>query len=125
MLKNYEDEKSLNTLIEEIKPELLGYINRRVRLFKLDAFEKISISASGLGYILIILLIVAVILFFLLTGMAFFIGELLDSLAAGFGIMALSSLLVLSIVILCRKKIKQSILYSTIRFIRKIEDDEQ
>jgi hypothetical protein len=125
MLNNSENEKSLNTLIEEIKLELLSYINGRVRLFKLDAFEKISISVSGLGYALIILAIVAVILFFLLIGMAFFISELLNSLAAGFGIMALSSLLVLLIVVLCRKKIKQSILCSSIRFIRKIEDDEQ
>jgi hypothetical protein len=125
MLNNSVDEKSLYTLIEEIKLELLSYINRRVRLFKLDTFEKISISASGLGYILIILVIVVIILFFLLIGMAFFIGELLNSLAAGFGIMALSSLFVLLIVVLCRKKIKQSILHSTIRFIRKIEDDEQ
>jgi len=125
MLNNSSEEKSLNTLIEEIKLELLSYINRRVRLFKLDAFEKISISASGLGYGLIILVIVAVILFFLLIGMAFFVGELLKSLAAGFGIMALFSLLVLLIVVLCRKKIKRSLLHTTIKFIRKVEADEQ
>lgn len=125
MLSNSSEEKSLNTLIEEIKLELLSYINRRVRLFKLDAFEKVSISASGLGYGLIILVIVAAILFFLLIGMAFFVGELLNSLAAGFGIMALFSLLVLLIVILCRKKIKRSLLHTTIKFIRKVEADEQ
>jgi hypothetical protein len=124
MLSNSENDKSLNTLIEEIKVELLNYINRRVRLFKLDAFEKVSISASGLGYGLIVLAIVAVIMFFVLIGMAFFIGELLSSLAAGFGIMALFSLLVLLIIVLCRKKIKQSILQATIRFIRKVDTDE-
>ncbi|NDV95551.1 hypothetical protein D0T84_11605 [Dysgonomonas sp. 521] len=125
MLNNSEDEKSLNIIIEEIKLELLSYINRRIRLFKLDAFEKLSISASGLGYGLIILAIVAVILFFVLIGMAFFVGELLNSLAAGFGIMALFSLLVLLVVVLCRGKIKQSILHNTIRFIRKVEADEK
>lgn len=124
MLNNSEEDKDLNTLIEEIKLELLSYINRRVRLFKLDAFEKASISASGLGYVLIVLAIVAVILFFLLIGMAFFIGELLNSLAAGFGIMALFSLFVLLIIVLCRKLIKRWILHTTIKFIRKVEADE-
>ncbi|MDR0825165.1 MAG: hypothetical protein LBN74_08735 [Prevotella sp.] len=124
MLSNQDNNKSLNTLIEEIKVELLSYINRRLRLFKLDAFEKVSISASSLGYGLIVLAIVAVILFFVLIGMAFFIGELLNSQAAGFGIMALFSLLVLLIIVLCRKKIKQSILHATIIFIRKVEADE-
>lgn len=125
MLNNSEEEKGLNVLIEEIKLELLSYMNRRIRLFKLDAFEKLSISASSLGYGLIILAIVAVILFFVLIGMAFFIGEFFNSLAAGFGIMALFSLLVLLIVVLCRKKIKQSILHNTIIFIRKVEADEE
>lgn len=124
MLNNSEEDKSLNTLIEEIKLELLSYIDKRVRLFKLDAFEKLSISASGLGYGLIILATVAVILFFLLIGMAFFIGELLNSLAAGFGIMALFSLFVLLMIVLCRKSIKRLLLHTTIRFIRKVEADE-
>lgn len=73
MLNNSEEEKSLGILIEEIKLDLLSYINRRIRLFKLDTFEKIGLSASGLGYGLIIIAIVAVILFFGLIGMAFFL----------------------------------------------------
>lgn len=125
MLNDNETDKSLNTLVEEIKLELLSYINKRVRLFKLDAFEKLSMSASALGYGLIVLSIVAVLMFFLLIGLAFFIGELLSSLAAGFGIMALFSLLVLFIVFLCRRKIKESILNSTINFFRGMEDNDE
>lgn len=125
MPNNSEEDKSLNVLVDEIKLELLSYINRRVRLFKLDAYEKLSISASSLGYGLIVLAVIAVILFFLLIGMAFFIGELLKNLAAGFGIMALFSLFVLLMIVLCRKVIKRSILHTTIRFIRKVEADEE
>ena len=125
MLNNSETDKSLNTLVEEIKLELLSYINRRVRLFKLDSYEKLSISASAVGYGLIVLAILAVLIFFVLICLAFFIGELLSSLAAGFGIMALFSLFVLFIVFLARKVIKNTILNSTISFFRKLDANDE
>ncbi|WP_029905461.1 phage holin family protein [Prevotella sp. 10(H)] len=124
MLSNKETDKSLDTLVEEAKLELSTYVVRRIRLFKLDAFEKLGISASSLGYGVIVLFILAFLVFFILVGMAFFIGELLNSLAAGFGIMALFSLFVLFIVFLCRKIIKQSILNGTITFLRGLEEKE-
>lgn len=125
MSSNTDNDRSLNTLLEDIKLELLSYINKRVRLLKLDTFEKMSISVSVLGYSLIVLLITALILFFVLIGSAFFISELLDSQAAGFGIMALFSLLVLCIVLLCRRSIKRSLLNKTLTFIQKIEANDE
>ncbi|MDH6308428.1 ABC-type multidrug transport system permease subunit [Dysgonomonas sp. PFB1-18] len=124
-MSNNSEDKNLNTALGDIKLELLSYINRRIRFFRLDAYEKLSISASILGYGLIVFCIVAVMLFFILLGIAFFIGELLDSQAAGFGVMALFSLLVLLIVFLLRKKIKKSLLNKTIMFIRKVEANEE
>lgn len=125
MPNNTEDkEKDLNTLFGDIKQELLSYINLRLKLFKLSSYEKMSKSASYMGYGLIVLVILSFILFFVLLGMAFFIGELLGSLAKGFGVMALFSLLVLVIVFFLREKIKKAILYKTINFLRKVESDE-
>lgn len=125
MPSNSERDKNLSTVLEDLKLELLSYINRRIRLFKLDAYEKASISSSILGYGLIVFSIILVTLFFILLGLAFFVGELLNSQAAGFGIMALFSLFVLFIVFLCRKKIKRSILNHTIKIIRKVEANEE
>lgn len=125
MLNNSDTDKNLNTLLEEIKQELLSYIGRRFRLLKLDTYEKLSITISSLGYGLIILAIVAVLLFFILMGMAFFIGELFDSMGAGFGIMALFSLLVLLLVYLCRKSIKRTLLEKSIILFRKIEANDE
>lgn len=125
MLNSSENDKSLNTLLEDIKLELLSYINKRIRLFKLDAFEKGGIASSALGYGLLIISIIAVILFFLLIGMAFFVGELLGSIALGFFTMALFSLLVLLVILVFRKSIKRSLLNSTIMFFRKLETDEE
>ncbi|WP_108822736.1 hypothetical protein [Dysgonomonas sp. Marseille-P4361] len=125
MLNNTDiNDDNPKTPLEEIKQDVLIYINRRARLFKLDAYEKGAISSSILGYGIIVISIVAVILFFSLIGAAFFIGELLDSLAAGFGILALFSLLVLTVVILSRKKIKRGILNKTVEFLRKVEAND-
>lgn len=116
--------RDLNTVIQELKLELLTFINRRIRLFKLDAYEKLSKSASFIGFSMILIAVVAMIVFFISIGLAFFFGELLNSLAAGFGIMALFSLLVLLVIFLFRKRVKQFLLNKTILFIRKVEDDE-
>lgn len=125
MLNNTERNESLDTLLDQIKQELLSYINRRVRLFKLDTFEKGGIASSILGYGLIVFIIVGVILFFTLIGLAFFLGELLNNSSAGFGIMALFSLLVLIIVLLNGKRIRRSILYKTIAFFRKLDANDE
>lgn len=125
MLNNSEKDKNLGTLVEEIKLDLLSYINSRVRLFKLDTYEKLSISASTIGYGLIILTIINLMIFFGLMGLAFFIGELLNSTAAGFAIMALFSLFVLFIVYLSRDLIKRTILNSILNFFRKLDANDE
>lgn len=124
MLNNTEIGEDSKTALEQIKEDLQTYVNRRLKLFKLEAYEKGAISSSILGYGVIVISIVAVILFFSLIGAAFFLGELFDSLAAGFGILALFSLFILLIVILLRKKIKKSILNKTIQFLRKVEAND-
>lgn len=121
MLNNSEKETNLSGWFEDLKPELLGYINKRIRLFKLDSYEKVSIAASILGYGLIVFSIILVILFFTLMGMAMFIGEMVKNPAAGYGIMALFSLVSLGIISLFRRKIKHAILLLTLRIIRKVE----
>lgn len=124
MPNSQEKDKDFNTLLEEVKLELLSYIDKRVRLFKLEAFEKVGISVSKLGYSLIVCLIFASFLFFVLIGLAFFIGELLNSQAAGFGILALFSLLVLVIILICGKKLRSYILNKTIVFMQKVDENE-
>jgi len=125
MSNNPEENKNLNTLLGEIKQELLSYINARIKLLKFASYEKVSKSVSFMGYGLIVFIILSIFLFFILLGTAFFIGELLGSMAKGFGIMAVFSLLVLAIIFIFRKNIKRAILYKTINFLRKVEADEE
>lgn len=124
MQQNKSHDKDLGSLLEEIKQELLIYINKRLRYIKLDSMEKGGILASSLGYSLIVLAILFILLFFILIGAAFFISELLDSHAAGFGIMALLSLIVLTTVILCKNRIKPYILNKAIVFFKKLDKND-
>lgn len=124
-MSNNPEDKNLNTLLDDIKQELLSYINRRLKLLKLESYEKLSKSASYMGYGLIVLVTLSFIIFFVLMGMAFLVGELLGSLAKGFGVMALFSLLILTIVFFLRKPIMKAILYKSINFFRKVESDEE
>ncbi|MDR1090911.1 MAG: phage holin family protein [Prevotella sp.] len=125
MPNNSEKDHNLSSLLDDTRLELLSYINKRIRLFKLDAYEKASMSASILGYGLIVASIVSFALFFILLGLAFLIGEILGSQAAGFGIIALFSLFLLLVVFIFRGKIKNAILSGTIKIIRKMETDEK
>lgn len=121
MPNNTEKDQNLGSLLEDLKQELLNYINKRIHLFRLDAYDKVSMSASILVYGLIVATIVSFVLFFVLLGLAFLIGEILGSLAAGFGVIALLSLLILLVIIIFRRKVKNSILLGTIKIIRNIE----
>lgn len=123
MLNNSEKDKDLSTLLDDIKLDLLSYINKRIKLFKLSAFEKLGISASVIGYGLIVITMVFTILFFTLIGLAFFIGELLQSLALGFGILAAFSILVLIIILLCGKQFRLFLLNKIIVFLRNLDKD--
>ena len=124
MLNNSDKNKDLSSLLEDLKVELLDYIEKRFRLFKLECFEKGGISASMLIYGFIVLVILGFILFFSLFGLAFFLGELLDSMAAGFGILTLFSILVLLIIIACGKRLRNYILNKTIIFLNKVDKNE-
>ena len=126
MSTNQKD-KDLGSLLDELKLELLSYINNRLELIKLDLFEKIGRSNSVIGYGLIVSVLILAILFFLLTAAAFFIGELIGSTAAGFAVMGLFTLLLLLLVLLTRNGIRSFILNKSIVFLRnldKLDKDE-
>lgn len=124
MLNNSEKDKDFSTLLDEVKLDLLSYTNTRIKLFKLDAFEKLGISASAMGYGLIVITLVFTILFFVLIGLAFFIGELLKSLALGFAILAAFSILVLIIILICGKPLKMFLLNKIIVFLQNLDKNE-
>lgn len=119
------DDKDLNVLFEDLKVEVLDYVVKKIRYFKLDAFEKIGIIASLLGFAVIVLVLAMGMLFFGLFGAAFFLGEILNSFAAGFGILFGAIFLCLIIIVLCQKGIRRFLLNKAIVLMRKIDSNEE
>ncbi len=102
-------EKDFSTLFQEIKKELTGYVNTKLKLYKLDLFEKTSVTASALFFGLGILLVVFFTIFFIFLALGFWLGEILNSIAAGMGIVALAYLIALFILLLNRQRIRNKL----------------
>jgi hypothetical protein len=124
-MADLNNDTDLRLLLDSLRLELSGYINKRLRLFKLDAFEKGSIAFSYIIYGLIVFIIVLSILFFFLFGLAFLLGDILGNNSAGFGILFGISVIALLIIIGFRKRIKRYVLMKSIALLRKIDANEE
>lgn len=119
------NETDLRTLLDSLRLELSGYINKRFRLFKLDAFEKGSIALSYIVYGLIVFIVFLSILFFFLFGLAFWLGDLLGNNSAGFALLFLLSIIALLIILAFGKRIKRYVLMKAIALMRKIDANDE
>ncbi len=122
--EKYED-KDLNLLFEDLKAEVIDYAGKKIRYYKLDAFEKLSIIASLIVFAVVVLVLVIGMLFFGLFGTAFFLGEMLNSFAAGFALLFGFLFMCLIVVVLLQKKIRRFILNKVIIIMRKIDSNEE
>lgn len=117
-------DKDLTVLFDDLKADILDYAAKKINYIKLGVYEKISIAFSLLAFGAVIAILIAGLLFFALFGLAFFLGELLNSLAAGFGILFVFVMFVLIILLIFNRKIRRFIMNKTILIIRKMEDNE-
>lgn len=119
------EQKDLNALFEELKSTALEYVDKRIKFYKLEAIEKLSIAFSLIGFLIIVLIIAVGLLFFGLFGLAFFIGELIGSLAGGFGILFGFLMICLILVLAFHRPIRYFILNKVILVMRKIDRNEE
>lgn len=96
---------NLGTLITVLKTDIRELVNTQLELLKLEAFEKTSVVGSVLIYGLIIMNLVFFALLFAFIALSFLIGGWVHNLAGGFAIVTLIYLLILIILIACRKSI--------------------
>lgn len=125
MMQNREERKDVGTLFNDTKSELKQYVEKRVESLKLRVYEKTAITGSFITYGLFVMLMVFFVFFLCLLTLGFFLGELLNSLAAGFGILVLCSLIILVIFIVAGKTIRRKIINLIVSLIKKIEKDEE
>lgn len=111
-------------LIDESKADLSGYIEKRLEFFKLTAYEKTANMFSRILYSSVIIAFALILFFLFLLTTGLYIGKALQNYPAGFGILILFILLLMVIVILCRKPLKRLLIDITLKAINKIENDE-
>ena len=121
---NKPEDQDLEGLFNSTKNDLSSYIEKRIDILKLRIYEKASISSSYIVYGLIIFIFIFTIFFLGLIALGFFVGEMLGSNAAGFGILILVTLAILLCFVFGAKRIRMSITNFVIRIIQKIESDE-
>ena len=103
------EEKKVSTLFEEMKEELADYVSKRLRLFKLQSYSTTSKTGALLLYSIGIILLIVLVLSFIFTTLALYLGELLNSLPIGYAIVSLLTILFVMIIIKSKKSIVNSI----------------
>lgn len=119
-----EQAKDLNSLFEQIKADILSYVNHRLAHYRLDILEKTSKYSSVVLLTLIIVFLSFATFAFALIAIAFYIGEVVGSTAAGFGIVALFWLIILAIILIFRRPLKDYILNKAASQLYTIEKEE-
>lgn len=120
-----EERKDFETVFEDTQSEIKQYVEKRLESLKLRAYEKTALTGSFIVYGLLIMLTTFFIFFLALFALGFFLGELLNSNAAGFGILIACSLLILFVFIISGKIVRRRIINLIVSLIKKIEKDEE
>lgn len=100
-------------MIETVKE----YVSKRIDLLKIEATEKSSLSAGVITYF--VLMVVAFSFFIILFnfGIAFLIGEALGNHSYGFLIVSGFYLLIMIIIMVCKKRVVNFVADQVIKFL--------
>ena len=116
------EEKKVSTLFEEMKDDLSGYVSNRLKLLKLETYAKVSKTSALLGYGLIIVLLALFAMSLVLITIAIYLGELLHSMSLGFAIVSLFTIVIVAVIILTKKSIKNGLTNIIVSFL--MDDDK-
>ena len=110
---------------KEYRNKVEGYIDDRLLLLRLKSVKKISTLIVQMVGMAFLALLSGFIVLFLSIMLGFFLGHLLDSYYAGFGIVTLLFILIFIFSIVYRKKLMRKIISGIIDIILdKKEDDD-
>jgi hypothetical protein len=117
------EEKKVSTLFEEMRDDVSNFITSTLELGKLEVYEKISLGSSAISYGLIIAGVVLFAMLFIFLTLGLYLGELLQSSWAGFGIVSAFALFLVLIMLLVRKPFKKKVTNMVVHFL--MENDEK
>lgn len=112
-------------IFENLKKDLSAYLELKLELLKLNTYERTGKVIGILSYGLIILFLVFFAILFIFLALGFFLGDIFDSSAAGFGTVSLMYLIIVVIVVCNKERIKNAILNAVISALVGNEDKQK
>ncbi len=115
------------SVISELKQLITEYFETRLKLLKLETFEKIAKVTAVLFSSLVVALLGFFLLFFLSMTGGFFLGKIFDNMALGFLVVTGLYLVLFVLVLLMKKDLLEEFLIERIigELTKKEDDDEQ
>ena len=118
-------EKDAEQIFRKLKEDLSAYVELKVELLKLTAYERTGKLVSVLSYGLILLFLAFFAILFIFLTLGFFLGDILDNVAGGFAIVALLYMILFAIIIFNKNKISEVIVNEIISVLTAIEDKKK
>jgi len=118
------EDKKASTVFEEMRDDVTNFITSTLELGKLEAYEKISLGSSAITYGLIIAGVALFAMLFLFLTLGLYLGELLQSSWAGFGIVSAFALFLVLIMLLVRKPFQKRITNMVVHFLMEKDDKD-
>jgi hypothetical protein len=108
-------EKDAGQVFRDLKEDVIKYAELRFELLKLNTYEQVSKIIAVLSYGLLLSAIVLIAVFFAHLVLGFFLSKWIGSDVLGFGIILILYALQVVIVILCRRRIRRSVMNKIIK----------
>lgn len=124
---NHEAMNEKSPVISELRQLITEYFDARLKLLKLETFEKIAKVTAVLFSSLVVALLAFFLLFFLSMSLGFYLGKVFDSLALGFLSVTGLYLILFMLVLFMKKDLMENFLIERIigELTKKEDDDEQ
>ncbi len=124
---NREAMNEKSPVISELRQLITEYFDARLKLIKLETFEKIAKVTAVLFSSLVVALLGFFLLFFLSMSLGFYLGKIFDSLALGFLTVTGLYLILFLLVMFMKKDLLEEFLIERIigELTKKEGDDEQ
>lgn len=117
-------EKEPGKIFREVKDDLKVYAELKLELLKLSAYEKGGKIISHLSYDLLLMLLAFFATLFIFLAIGFYLGELLQSMGAGFAVVAILYMLLIGIIMKNRKHIQLKIMNVIISALTANDDKD-
>lgn len=117
-------EKDPEKIFHELKEDVSTFVELKLELLKLSAYERGGKIISTLSYDLLLLFLAFFAILFLFVAIGLYMGELLRSNGAGFAVVAILYLLIIGIVMKYKERIKVKIMNVIISVLTTNDDKD-